>query len=257
MVTEDKIIGVDHGLGAPLAQYVENTIVDPLTDGRHKLLRDAARELWNLKPSNSTNIEPSAPDLNVGIDAATAAQVEYACTVLPRAARSLVELRKLAGTPIDMAALIKAPDELFLADSEWAGAAYAATQDTDKDKEGNVPYIQPHDQSGVQLESRAMLEHALAYAADLIAELAAGMNGDGSQPQSQGSDDDAPMAVDIDREDDRHGRQDGKEDPKMRELRLNLLALAKRAPLDKIARLPADLVPEKIRHIVPTITQSQ
>jgi bromodomain-containing protein 7/9 len=43
------------------------------------------------------------------------------------------------------------------------------------------------------------------------------------------------------------------EDPLIRNLRLNLLALAKRAPLDTIARLPMDLVPEHIRHFVPTL----
>jgi bromodomain-containing protein 7/9 len=40
----------------------------------------------------------------------------------------------------------------------------------------------------------------------------------------------------------------------MRNLRLNLLALVKRAPLDTIARLPLDLVPEHIRPFVPTLT---
>jgi bromodomain-containing protein 7/9 len=46
------------------------------------------------------------------------------------------------------------------------------------------------------------------------------------------------------------------EDPILRNLRLNLLALAKRAPLDTIARLPKDLVPEHIRHFVPTLSSS-
>lgn len=40
----------------------------------------------------------------------------------------------------------------------------------------------------------------------------------------------------------------------VRNLRLNLLALVKRAPLDTIARLPVDLVPEHIRQFVPTLT---
>jgi len=43
------------------------------------------------------------------------------------------------------------------------------------------------------------------------------------------------------------------ENPRLRDLRLNLLALAKRAPLDKIQRLPAELVPEHIRHYVPIV----
>ncbi|KAI0263548.1 hypothetical protein BC834DRAFT_971243 [Gloeopeniophorella convolvens] len=37
------------------------------------------------------------------------------------------------------------------------------------------------------------------------------------------------------------------------ELRMNLIALAKRAPLDQIARMPPELVPPHLRHLVPTI----
>jgi len=37
------------------------------------------------------------------------------------------------------------------------------------------------------------------------------------------------------------------------ELRMNLIALAKRAPLDQIARMPPELVPPHLRHVVPTI----
>ena len=44
------------------------------------------------------------------------------------------------------------------------------------------------------------------------------------------------------------------EDPMIKKLRLNLLAIAKRAPLDRIGRVPADLVPQHIRHIVPTLS---
>ncbi len=46
-------------------------------------------------------------------------------------------------------------------------------------------------------------------------------------------------------------------DAALRSLRLNLLALAKRAPLDTIARLPKDLVPEHIRHFVPTLGSTE
>jgi bromodomain-containing protein 7/9 len=46
------------------------------------------------------------------------------------------------------------------------------------------------------------------------------------------------------------------EDPPLRNLRLNLLALAKRAPLDTIAHLPKDLVPAHIRRFVPTLSSN-
>lgn len=44
------------------------------------------------------------------------------------------------------------------------------------------------------------------------------------------------------------------EDALTRRTRLGLIALAKRAPIDRIARLPPELVPVHIRHIVPTLT---
>ena len=37
------------------------------------------------------------------------------------------------------------------------------------------------------------------------------------------------------------------------ELRMNLIALAKRAPLDQIAKIPQELVPPHLRHVIPTI----
>lgn len=40
------------------------------------------------------------------------------------------------------------------------------------------------------------------------------------------------------------------EDPLMKQLRLNLLALVKRAPLDQIAKLPQDLLHERSRAVL-------
>ena len=86
------------------------------------------------------------------------------------------------------------------------------------------------------------------HAADLIVQLAEKDKGVQGVSGSKGPRDDKGSG---DRDGDEGG--EGEEDAVLRDLRLNLLALAKRAPLDKIARLPADLVPEPIRHIVPTI----
>ncbi|KAH9841089.1 uncharacterized protein C8Q71DRAFT_438871 [Rhodofomes roseus] len=45
------------------------------------------------------------------------------------------------------------------------------------------------------------------------------------------------------------------EDPAMRALRMNLLGLAKRAPLQAIAPLPVSLVPKALRNVVPLLPQ--
>jgi bromodomain-containing protein 7/9 len=49
------------------------------------------------------------------------------------------------------------------------------------------------------------------------------------------------------------GTPSSDEDAVLRDLRLNLLALAKRAPLDSLAKLPMELVPPHIRHFIPSI----
>ncbi|THH00567.1 hypothetical protein EW026_g1997 [Hermanssonia centrifuga] len=156
-----------------------------------------------------------------------------------------------------MAALIHAPEELFLADNEWAGKAWAeqerrrieaeqeralAEASTKNAMQYLAAAVQSHEEAqageGAQKETRGMLRYALEHSANLLAELTRKDN-----------------LKDIVMTDVKNESNAGSssEDPVLRELRLNLLALAKRAPLDKIARLPADLVPEPIRHIVPTI----
>ena len=240
-------------LGAPLARYVEETIIDPLTDGRHRLVREASRQLRS----------PCSP-----VDPATSAEVQRALHTLPELARHLVELRKIYTHPLDMAALIAEADELFKADDEWAGKAYVETRRREREEEQKrteaeheraltesgagvassnaMQYlafaIKSHEQAqaaGAPLtESAEMLKHALDFSADLIVQLA----NRGPKPDD--------MRTDVKMKGEEGGAD---EDPLLRKLRLNLLSLAKRAPLDKISRLPSDLVPEAIRHIVPTI----
>ncbi|KAF7794151.1 hypothetical protein EIP86_005282 [Pleurotus ostreatoroseus] len=249
MEIDEPFSDTSPGLGMPLSEYVEQSIVDPLTSGRHQLVRLIARRL----------LDPSTP-----LDPATTAQLSHSLDVLPRASYQLVELRKLAAEPLDMGVLIRAPDELFVADGVWAGRAYAeaARRAAEAEQEraltegtgaGAMQILEfaarAHEQAqaGVGVpETREMLQHALDHAADLIVQLAEkGVQG---VSDTKGPRDDKGSG---DRDGDEGG--EGEEDAVLRDLRLNLLALAKRAPLDKIARLPADLVPEPIRHIVPTI----
>lgn len=70
---------------------------------------------------------------------------------------------------------------------------------------------------------------ALDYAADLICGI------------SMSSDIKVEDRVDV-------GLTNGEEDPRMLDLRMNLLALAKRAPLSVLAPLKEDLVPDYLRH---------
>ncbi|GJE90646.1 bromodomain-containing protein [Phanerochaete sordida] len=235
-------------LGMPLARYVEESVIDPLTGGRHRLIRQASRVLH---------------DPHARIDETTAAAVERALHTLPQLARHLVELRKIHMHPLDMAALIQDANELFKADDEWAGKAYIEARRKEREEElkraeaererelgesaegtNAMQYlalaVKSHEQAQAATtappETPEMLQHALDVSADLIVQLA-------HQDTANG---------DVKTEND----EGNGEDPVLRKLRLNLLSLAKRAPLDKISRLPSDMVPEAIRHIVPTIEPS-
>ncbi|TCD69573.1 hypothetical protein EIP91_006995 [Steccherinum ochraceum] len=224
-------------LGVPLADWVVQSIVDPLTDGRHRLLRDTAAILKAHQP------DPSP----VG------QLIDRSLRLLPQAARDLSALQDMVGSSLDMASLIKEPNELFVADEVWEGASYMEEQrkrmEAEREKalvespaKNAAEYLAFAIQSHKEAESPRqkptyegpdVLHHALDWSAVAIQELA----------KKPPLDDDA-MDVDTD------GKTD--EDPHMRKLRLNLLALSKRAPLDKVARLPVSLVPAHIRHVIPT-----
>ncbi|KDQ51794.1 hypothetical protein JAAARDRAFT_40819 [Jaapia argillacea MUCL 33604] len=216
------------GLGMPLSQYVEHAIVDPLTGGRHHILVEAARQL-------KRGVTPySDPDVT--------SQINLSLHTYPTASYLL----SIARSPIDMAPLIHAPSELFQAESEWVGGEYMEKQRVEaeaererklvEEKDGAAEYlafaIQSHNQAlaagkGEVQEGPDVFEHSLDYSKNTLLDL---VNGD-QVMKAEG---------------------DG-EDAVTRKLRFTLLALAKRAPLDKIARLPADLVPPHLRNVVPTI----
>jgi bromodomain-containing protein 7/9 len=233
----------------PLAEYVENYIVDPLTDGFHNVLRTTAQHL--IDPS-------STPPLPTTI----ASQVDSAVHSYPSVSHTLTKLKQVTSEAIDMAALIHFPAELFLSESEWAGARWKeekvekaegddaqAMASDESDGQGASEYlafaIKSHQEAqakatgnsttGFAQDEPGVLQYVLDYVADAIAELEARRQ-------------DGTWQVKVESEDKESG-----EDARLRELRLNLLALAKRAPLDKIQRLPAELVPEHIRHFVPTV----
>lgn len=180
-------------LGMSVARYVEQHLVDVVTRGRHELLCTTAAYLHSVLK------EPLAPTME--------AQMAASLTFRPSVFRLIQALQH---EQLDMAALIRTPDEL-----EKAGLG-----------ELGIP------------EGPAVLEQALECAVQALEEL------NRKVQQNDGVKVEEKDAMDID---------GAEEDPVVKKLRLTLLALAKRAPLDKIAPLPAALVPAHIRKIVPTI----
>ncbi|KAI0643446.1 hypothetical protein C8Q79DRAFT_979029 [Trametes meyenii] len=322
-------------LGMPVAKWVEQNVVDPLTDGRHSMLCEAARILRELPPTPPPEYSPTTSSLPMPSISSSEDpirhQIELSLRTYPAAAQALETLQTLARSRIDLPALIRAPDELFRAEDVWAGRTYkerkrremdeALARDPGKNAAAYLQWaIEEHREAeagagagtGTSSSARAtngagsaaaedaeMLAFALEFAADEIVRLAAGQsanNGDdGAGPGAADDDvimkteDDVPATQAADVSDPpaqaptgdgavsdgkgegqghgagerevkgevegpgtRDASEPADEDPVLKKLRLNLLALAKRAPLDQIMKLPPELVPAHLRHIVPT-----
>jgi len=253
-----------------LNQYVQG-IVDELTEGRHSLLSETARQL-QLQICSPL----SKPDLDFPLAAQTATSLNLA----PRATIALQLLLQIRSQKIDMGALINKPEELFLSEEEWAGKGLRAkrkvtTYETRARKrpkheessremkftENSIMHInggKTTSQSSLdsvknashpEMEGPEELAEVLDYVADLITELNRRMKGTGDKfpllmgfSATSGGTSDKSLTTG--------------EDAAMRNLRLNLLALAKRAPLDTITHLPLELIPEHIRPCIPTLDAS-
>ena len=255
----------------PLAQWVEENILSPLTSGRHALLRDTIRLLAS-NPSLSHDIPSSDTALP------HSAILEQLCLSLhtyPTAVKHLECLRHIETHQIDMKSLIRVPSELFGSEKVWAGREWKKRRVDRLKFEGTIDESETKDkesteeEEGMLYEGADLLSHVLDYSAGVITEfdqrLRSGsssyVNGDHS-PQVDGTsrkrkyeeDDKEGVTPDEGNSNSANSAEErDDEDPILRDLRLNLLALAKRAPLDKIARLPVELVPEHIRHYVPTL----
>ncbi|TBU42040.1 hypothetical protein BD309DRAFT_963932 [Dichomitus squalens] len=303
-------------LGMPVARWVEENVLDPLTGWRHGVLRDTSRILHSLPltpphtpPSTSTALPDSEPAPSDPIRR----QIDLSLHAYPAAARALETLRAMQENKVDLPALIRSPDELFHAEDVWAGRAYrekrrremdeALARDPEKNAAAYLQWaIAEHReaQAGAwenvggtvagtgtaagaaaagaatsgAVEDAGMLAYALDAAADEIAKLVGGQpaqaapealaerKGDGAveEAQPKGEDADGDVVMKTESGDDSSAAPSASEgvamgdveDPVMKKLRLNLLALAKRAPLDQIMKLPPQLVPAHLRHIVPT-----
>ncbi|KAI0354547.1 hypothetical protein OH77DRAFT_1426157 [Trametes cingulata] len=301
-------------LGLPVAKWVEENIVNPLTDGRHALLCEVARILNSLPPTPppepSSSMSIPTPSISASSDPIRH-QIELSLRTYPAAARALQTLQAISRSQIDLPALIRAPDELFRAEDVWAGREYrekrrremdeALARDPEKNAAAYLQWaIEEHREaeagkastasavpgagtpgaSSMAAEDAGMLTYVLEYAANEIAKLARGESKSDERPPAENDtipdgdvvmkteDEDTAPAVPADEEppavpstvaSNGVGKSSGpdegdgsEEDPVLKKLRLNLLALAKRAPLDQIMKLPPELVPAHLRHIVPT-----
>ncbi len=283
------------GLGTSLRQWVIDCVVDPLTEGRHSLLRETAVELVRQQHHKSgPMVDPRKGTV--------AGQVAASLHLNPSTLIALSSLLHIRLHKIDMGSLLKTPQELFLSEEEWVGkglrekkrqrllglkrveevSAFPISATTSNGPVGMEVEEPEKTWVGVDMdlskrttngngwlseydpEGPEELNEVLECVADVIVELdrktrtKGGFSGvgkgglNGSATSGSNTDEaDKQESVGSAREENTQSVPD--EEPALRNLRLNLLALAKRAPLDTIARLPKDLVPAHIRHFVPTV----
>ncbi|KZT01114.1 uncharacterized protein LAESUDRAFT_707961 [Laetiporus sulphureus 93-53] len=236
---------LNKALGMPLAAYVDTHILEPLTGGRHRLLCEAARRLDDPAFHASPQV---------------LLQLSLSAHLYPHIAHNLSQLQAALGVQIDMTPLIRAPEELYRVEEAWDGRAVMEARRQAEEEEraagagSAMEYLQyaiEQNQEGVTAgtevqEDAALLQYILDRSADAIDEIARRRGApDSAKVENSTEGATSEPATKTESGED--------EDPRMRQLRLNLLALAKRAPLDQIAKLPPELVPERLRTVVPTM----
>lgn len=238
----------------PLAKWVEKNLVDTLTEGRHTLLgktADALARPYQVKHPSTQEFKPhERPESefpSVADPAAIAHQVSLSLYTYPFVSTTLSALRQISTHNIDMGALIRAPEELFASEEAWAGKEWKRRR---IEKLGLEGLSGKGVEDGMAYEGPDMLMHVLDHTASVILEH--------DRKRREGGDITAEILQEHQYKLEEVPPPNGSsltqdESPELLNLRLNLLALAKRAPLDTIARLPADLVPAHIRCYVPTL----
>ncbi|KAG5643004.1 hypothetical protein DXG03_001782 [Asterophora parasitica] len=276
-VSSDHDLRKSTGPVTLLTTWVERHVIDSLTEGRHSLLREAAVELARQV---STPVPPSQLG-SVGRPLFT--QVRTSLHLHPSATVALSALLQIKTHKIDMGSLIKTPDELFQSEEEWAGKVFRERREkygkgvvkgeestsydvgleteeperTWMDVDASSKGVAGQD-TNYELEGPEELKEVLEYAANAIVALDRKIKEDrgftsttlGGVDAKVSVSDAGGLGMKVKTE---AGGKSAREDPVLRNLRLNLLALAKRAPLDTIAHLPKELVPEHIQHFVPTL----
>ncbi|EIN06520.1 hypothetical protein PUNSTDRAFT_46008 [Punctularia strigosozonata HHB-11173 SS5] len=246
-VGDAPVDGRPYALGMPLSQWVEKSIVDPLTNGHHGILREVSDLLLrDINPHGSSSVE---------------IQLARSLILYPRLFEQLLALRTLAAERIDMAALIRSPDELIVSAKEWVGKAYIQAQMNDAGSQAKPSNDETsHNEAPISdgkfvvIDGPKVLEYTLQWVAQKMTERLRRKVGI-SNVKKEDTDGDVQMgdAPTIGKSD--VPADTASEDPEIRKLRINLLALAQYAPLDQIAQIPESLVPAQLRNFVPTVAE--
>lgn len=193
----------DGGLGMSLSRWVEESAVDYITQGRHRTLQDTVRRLRN---SGS-----------------------------PAGHLPLEELLQILTQNIDISCLIRTPNDLLQADIEWSGREFHQERKRRLDLEKEESLITA---SGHITDPAEYLAFALQSHTRSDIDIADSLVDDRDDPETIGHVLDSTAKA-LDEMTSSNGAAQasaganlGAEDAVARKLRLNLLALAKRMPVD-------------------------
>jgi bromodomain-containing protein 7/9 len=232
-------------LGMTLPEWVMRTHVNPLTNGRLTLLASAAKRL----------LVPDDPD--TAVPPHVQSQLDTSATLFPHLTLLLLAMRQILTQPIDLAHLLKCPEELLgvhvpahTSEKRKRQEDGESSRDVKKPKREDgaeeVPDGDPLDMD-VDIKSEPEDEEKPAFrrapdfanAGEFVAALQASGDAIVALEQKRAKTGAKPTGAPVD-------------DDMLEQLRLGLLRLARAVPVDQLAKLPPELVPPEIRHIVPT-----
>ena len=185
----------------PLENWVESNIVDTITEGRHTLVRKIVHQL------TANSDDPSTSDISEDI--------RRSLDVYPQ----LGDLITALSSQIDIQNLVNRPLELTQAEFEWSGAAFKQARRQQREVSGTLTIDNPMStlvapsqgaSSDADKDDQEVLDHVLEYSRQGLLQL---MQSDSTK----------------------NARASGVEDPFTRDLRMNLLALSKRVPLQLLS----------------------
>jgi len=197
------------GEGFPLEDWVEDNIVNSITEGRHKLVQNIVRQVaTQVNTKSDEPLDPSASDIS--------GDIRRSLDVYPQQGDLVAAL----SSQIDIQNLVNRPLELAQAELEWSGAAFKQARRQRREASGTLTIdnpmsalVAPSSQDVVNdadKDDREVLDHALEYNRQRLLQL---------------------VQSDL----AKNPKTSGAEDPYMRDLRMNLLALSKRLPLQLLS----------------------
>ena len=186
----------------PLENWVENNVVDTITEGRHRLVRKIAQQLATKSD------EPLDSDISEDI--------RRSLEVYPQRGDLIAAL----SSRIDIQNLVNRPLELSQAELEWSGAAFKQARRQQREASGTLTIDNPMSalvapspqgaSNDADQDDPEVLDHALEHSRQRLLQL---------------------MPSDL----VKNAKASGVEDPYTRDLRMNLLALSKRVPLELLS----------------------